>query len=289
MKWRGVLPSREAIKNSMKQQSAKLRTQLISQLQASPDPISIALDGWTNVQHNKVTNIILLGGGLPYYWTSIVNPMNSNTAEWLFQKLQPVINDLIQEHHLRIVAIAADNEAVNGALMRKLKEPLPFLVHTPCAAHTIQLVVKNILESAAFSTSVEQLNDVLRFFDAKEHRNALKQLQLVRHATPLCLRKPNDTRWSSTLMAIERLLEMQKEVECCFELSSIPNKREFFLQLTELKSFLVPFKDMQRTSYNRIVPLSLMYISSSSFCGSTLVRKMPDGLQLVCFVVGSST
>ena len=243
MKWRGVLPSREAIKNSMVAQSVELRAQLVSLLQSRPEPVSIALDGWTNVQHNKVTNIVLLAGGRPYYWVSIVNEMESNTAEWMFEKLLPILVDvLINVHKLRVVAVAADNEAVNGALIRRLRRELPFLVHTPCAAHTIQLVVKNILDAAAFSTLVEQLHDVLRYFDAKEHRNALKQLQLLRNAKPLCLRKPNDTRWSSTLMAIERLLEMQKEVECCFDVPSIPNKREFFVQLKELREFLAPFR-----------------------------------------------
>jgi len=155
----------------------------------------------------------------------------------------PIIEELITKHRLRIVAVAADNEAVNGALIRKLTTSLPFLVHVPCAAHTIQLVVKNILESAAFLTIVEQLHELLRFFDAKEHRNALKQLQDVRHVQPLCLKKPNDTRWSSTFMAAERVLEMKREIECCFELPSIPNKQEFFAQLEQLKSFLVPFRD----------------------------------------------
>ena len=243
IKWRGVMPSRAAVKNSITSQSLDLRAKLVMHLQSRPDPVSIALDGWTNVQHHKVTNIVLLAGGRPYYWTSIVNPMDSNTAEWLCEKILPIIVDtLIEEHNLRVVAVTADNEAVNGALIRKLRSTLPFLVHAPCAAHTIQLVVKNVLDSAAFSTIVDQFQDVLRYFDVKDHRNELKKMQLVKEVKPLCLKKPNDTRWSSTLMAIERILEMQKEVECCFEVPSIPNKREFFEQLKELKDFLRPFR-----------------------------------------------
>jgi len=225
MKWHGPLPSRRGVKNSVHELSSELRSKLIVYLQSTPNPISIALDGWTNVQHNKVTNVVLLAGGCPFYWTSIVNKMESNTAEWVFQRLLPIIEELITKHRLRIVAVAADNEAVNGALIRKVA--LPFLVHAPCAAHTVQLVVKNVLESASFLTTVEQLHDLLSFFNAKEHRNALKQLQDVRRVKPLCLKKPNDTRWSSTFMAVERVLEMKKELNAALSCRPFPTSMNF--------------------------------------------------------------
>lgn len=43
-------------------------------------PVTLALDGWTNAAHNKVTNLLLLTGGRSFYWKSVVNDLNHNTA-----------------------------------------------------------------------------------------------------------------------------------------------------------------------------------------------------------------
>lgn len=43
-------------------------------------PVTLALDGWTNSAHNKVTNLLLLSGGRSFYWKSVVNSLEHNTA-----------------------------------------------------------------------------------------------------------------------------------------------------------------------------------------------------------------
>ena len=53
---------------------------VVSKLVKENNPVTLALDGWTNVNHNKVTNLILLSGGRAYYWKSIVNSLEHNTA-----------------------------------------------------------------------------------------------------------------------------------------------------------------------------------------------------------------
>lgn len=58
--------------------SDSLRQQLIRKLQYSTAPVSIALDGWTNVRRFKVTNIVIVSAGVAYYWTSIENTIQLN-------------------------------------------------------------------------------------------------------------------------------------------------------------------------------------------------------------------
>ena len=113
--------------------------------------MTIAIDGWTNVRHTKVTNILLLtqlSGGVAYYWCSITNTYAANTAVWLESVLTPVLQQLVTLG-VRFAALVADNEAVNDALWKHLLEPFPFLIRIPCAAHTIQLVVRQVMEFVA--------------------------------------------------------------------------------------------------------------------------------------------
>lgn len=55
-------------------------------------------------------------------------------------------SESIIDQGVLVVAMVADNEAVNGALYRLLKNDFPFLIHVPCAAHTVQLCVKKIID-----------------------------------------------------------------------------------------------------------------------------------------------
>ena len=74
----------------------QLRDSLVKELQAycRSSPITIAIDGWSNVNMTKVTNVVLLCDGQAYYWCSIVNSSNHNTAAWLCTALVEVLQGI---------------------------------------------------------------------------------------------------------------------------------------------------------------------------------------------------
>jgi hypothetical protein len=78
------------------------------------DAVTMAMDGWTNVGGNKVINLVPVGGGVAYYWKSVVMKGFCATTD---QHL-PVAGELddIMGSGVRIIAITTDNESVNGAL-----------------------------------------------------------------------------------------------------------------------------------------------------------------------------
>jgi hypothetical protein len=57
--------SRHALKDAIQEESERLRSQLIGKLRDAV--VSLAVDGWTNVRHEKVTNVVVIVGGLAYY------------------------------------------------------------------------------------------------------------------------------------------------------------------------------------------------------------------------------
>lgn len=239
--WRGAMPSREAIKRSTQTQAATMREQLSLRLHSAVT--SIAADGWTNVKQQKITNVVPIANGVAYYWCSIVNADERNTAEWLAEQLLAVINTLITQHHARVIAFVVDNEAVNRKTHRLLKQQLPFLIHVPCAAHTVQLIVRSCLKNEACSDTLKQLHDLIHYFDVKDNRHALRRMQQARSSTPLAVLKPCDTRWSSMLVAAQRLLRMKKDIVCCFDGDSLPSvSADFWERLAALVEFLKPFQ-----------------------------------------------
>jgi hypothetical protein len=241
--WSSKLPSRDILKGAIQHRASLMRTQLISTLQNTA--VTLASDGWTNVNHEKVTNIVLIARGVAYYWCSIVNTHESNSAEWLCGRIQSIVEELIRTYHLRIAGLVMDNEAVNRKCHRLLTAHYPFLVQIPCAAHTIQLVVQSSLAHQTFAPIVEQTRTLLLFFEAKERRNKLKEVQTLRGDKPLRILRPCATRWSSMLTSVERILRLRDHIELCVTtalLPSIPDRHAFFEDLQLLRRFLYPFR-----------------------------------------------
>ena len=141
-------PNRQRLRQSQIELAQSLRTRVVRQLRCycRTSPLTVAIDGWTDVNTSnlKVTNIVILCGGVSYYWCSIVNSLSHNTAVWLKESLARVITG-IKEEGLMFTAIVADNERVNRTLWELLLVPFPFLIRSPCAAHLIQLCVNRAL------------------------------------------------------------------------------------------------------------------------------------------------
>lgn len=210
--WRNsseLLPTRKRMRIMYKDEANKMKKMVVNKLKASTStPVTVALDGWTNTRHDKVINVTPICGGVAYYWQSTVMSTERCTAENQAPHIAEAIRSIISNAVI-VVALATDNEAVNGSVYRMLTADFPFLVHVPCAAHTIQLCVKLILDLDIISTTIRGMAAIFSAFEKrKEYRLQLINLQ-KRSTHPLHLQKPNDTRWSSTFRAAKRLLELK--------------------------------------------------------------------------------
>ena len=58
--------SRHRIRNDLLRKHKQMKQQLVSYLRGQCAPVSLVLDGWTNVNHAKVTNILLVSPGKAY-------------------------------------------------------------------------------------------------------------------------------------------------------------------------------------------------------------------------------
>jgi hypothetical protein len=212
------------------------KTQVYERIKKSTYPCSIAVDGWTNIRKDKVTNIVVLCDSVAYYLKSVTNVTETNDATWLFEHIEPIFAELIA-FGIKIVAIAADNEYLNGAFIRMLQVPYPFLVHVPCAAHTLQLIVNKIMKLDMFRSCVQSILDIVHHFDRKKaNRLKLKQLQ-EQDGMVYCIVRPNDTRWSSLLACINRMLQLQRYIQFI-----LPQYQSIWSTLSDLANFLKPFQ-----------------------------------------------
>jgi hypothetical protein len=240
-------PSKHVIRAAQTELATELRASVLAKLKSYSvsSPICIAIDGWTNTRSHKVTNVLCMCGGQAYYWCSIVNRYDKNTADWLLTPISTAINTL-KDIGIRITALVADNEAVNGKLYRLLHPKFPFLLLSPCAAHTVQLCVNHSLKVNGIRDVMITMEQVIRQFrkgtQAKARRQQLAGLQRESggEGSIKALVIPCDTRWSSHRSAGVRLLELQHFIRVC-NLRK-PAEDSFWPRLKELVDFLRPFQ-----------------------------------------------
>jgi hypothetical protein len=234
------LPDRRGLREDQAELAQRMRKQVVGRLRnyCQSFPLTIAIDGWTNVRRDKVTNVVILCGGIAYYWCSIVNVKDRNTAAWMRGPLTSVLND-IKGHGLMFSALVSDNEEANKALHRELVPAFPFLIRQPCAAHLIQLCVLKALELPSIEPTVLTMEALLGQFRYKVNKLKLKNLQMAAcNGAHLCLIRPCDTRWSSHLFAAQRLLKLRSFVDMVFQQTP-----QFWAELAEIVRFLEPFQE----------------------------------------------
>ena len=234
------LPSRITLRKEMVESHSHLKGKIISVLKQNNSPVSIVLDGWTNVNKVKVTNLLLVSQGVAYYWKSICNSNSKNDSSWLYSALKPQFDEVLEEG-IPIVSYVADNENLMGAVHNKLLVDYPFLIRIPCAAHSIQLAVRKILTHPSFKFIVEEVIELINLFI----NNKAQRLLLINaqpESSRLCLIRPCDTRWSYTLYAIQRLLKLRNFVDTALRQGKQHSKGPgFWGRLKDLAIILKPF------------------------------------------------
>ena len=230
-------PSRASLRQDILDLAQQMRHSVISRLKGycRSYPLTVAIDGWTNVRHDKVTNVLVLCGGVAFYWCSIVNVAERNTAVWMQEPMKQALNE-IKAEGLIFSALVADNEQVNKTLHQLLQSTFPFLLRSPCAAHLIQLCVNHALNLPAIEPILLDMEELLSAFRFKEHRVKLRQVQQAITGSYMSLIKPCDTRWSSHLAAARRLLKLRSSVDAV-----ISQPPQFWVDLAEVVRFLEPF------------------------------------------------
>ena len=262
------LPNRRQLLQHQSLLAQSIRVDVIRRLRqyCNACPLTVGIDGWTNVRKDKVTNVVILCGGVAYYWCSIVNTSNHNTAVWLKGPMMEVL-DTIKAEGLMFSSLVTDNEEANKCLHKLLRPHYPFLIRSPCTAHLLQLCVRKALVLPAIEPIMTAMEELLAKFKYKEARLKLKTLQLTATNTYHCLVRPNDTRWSSWLYASRRLLKLKVYCDVV-----VPQPPQFWVDLDEITRFLSPFQmatDIMQSDSSTIYELYQQFTSILRHVDST--------------------
>lgn len=140
------LPNRKELPQLMQKEKSRLKNVVDSNLLSGVT--TIAIDCATD-NRVSVTNILAINEGKEYFLKRISNVSEINSAPWIFDRIKPVIQDLLDKG-VNIVGFVTDNASNMLNVCDMVSKEWPFINTVPCIAHIIQIIVKKLLRIPAF-------------------------------------------------------------------------------------------------------------------------------------------
>jgi hypothetical protein len=264
-----VFSSRKLHKKLILEAGDKEFKKVLKSFKENRNFVTLAVDGWTGHTYGaKNTNIVALSGEKSYLLWSDSNQMDTDNAEnYLFPLIHNKILELIKED-IAVCAVTTDNAANMVSTGRLLYDSLdlrynrdpsnsPVVLHILCSAHTIELILKDILELTPIKGLFQSALAIIDPFltkGGKLLRISLKNTQEKAEKKPLKLVIYNQTRWLSRFNTIKRLIELKTDIQWVYHTHSVPNSARIQdnSYWTQLESILLPLFKAFATAINMV-------------------------------------
>lgn len=111
---------------------------------ADAENLTLTSDGWTNLKGDHIVNFVIKAPGQkPVFYKSIDTTGIAQTAVAVAEAISAVIEEIGAS---KIVAVVTDNTNVMKAAWQEIESRYPHISAYGCAAHGMNLLIKNILE-----------------------------------------------------------------------------------------------------------------------------------------------
>lgn len=163
----------------------------------------ILSDGWTDVTGNSLINIILTTPK-PVFYKCIDPGTEQHSGEFIFGIFDQCIQEVGPE---KIFALCTDNAANMKLSWKKVREKYPHILTYGCVAHSLNLLLKDIMHLEFFNNVYHQARQVIKFFRNKHMpKQVLKKISLENNGKEIALILPAETRWGGAALSFENLI-----------------------------------------------------------------------------------
>ena len=173
------LPSRKVLTDKLIPELYKRAKTNLKLLLADTDKISVTTDAWTSVSNDSYLGVTCHFFTTELEVCSITLDVLPITTDEKAESLVQLLNDCFKSWSIenKVKHIVTDN-AANMKLMAELIG----LMHFPCVAHSLNLVVKTSITkcpSKAVHTAIEKVKDIVTFFHKSPKANRiLKKMKI---------------------------------------------------------------------------------------------------------------
>lgn len=222
-------PSRNRMAHNLLDESyASCKIDVDAYLQAERN-LNIIFDETTAIGGRRVINLIAGTDRGPFFYRLLtLSNGEAATAENLYKYIKPVLHELCDGDYSRINSFSTDTCATMRKWWRDA-HAIPELSHClfiPCDSHSLQLLIKDIVELPRFKATMRLAGRVIQFFnDSGKRYETLRVHQLQLNGRHSALASSVITRWGTQYRMLKSLqvnyLALQAFVEASnYEVSS---------------------------------------------------------------------
>ena len=168
--------------------------------------VTICSDGWDNVQNRPLLNIIQSCTKGDVFIGTIDTSGNLKDHFYVASQIRPFLQMV---GHENVVQVCTDNAPVMASACRDIMQEIPHLYVQGCAAHCLDLLLEDWGKEAWVQRIVKKARVVCLFI--KNHH--APQAIFRRLSPDLSIRLPNETRFATNFLTIQRLLQVRHALE----------------------------------------------------------------------------
>ncbi|XP_057804187.1 uncharacterized protein LOC131019614 [Salvia miltiorrhiza] len=170
--------------------------------------VSILSDGWKDMRGRSLINFLVNNPHSTVFLRSIDASDAVKDANLLFQLLDGIVEEIGEELVVQVVTDNASNYKAAGKLLMEKRKSLYW---TPCVAHCIDLMFEKLGELPQHKNALMKARKVSNFI----YNHGLV-LAMMRKHTDRELIRPATTRFATTFLALESMMELRQPLQAMF-------------------------------------------------------------------------
>lgn len=197
------LPTSRTLSGVMLDREYKIQLEKVVKVMAESRELSLVTDGWTNVRGDHIVNFLVKAPNRPSMFYKSINTTgvlqnSANTAASIIE----IIEELGPE---KFTSVVSDNAPVLKSAWRLVEEKFSHISAYGCAAHCLNLLIKDILEP--HGNLLSEASKIIKFFNNHHRsRSLFESSQRTEHkGRKLIVAVP--TRWYSQYSSLQSILE----------------------------------------------------------------------------------
>lgn len=200
------VPSRKMLATSgLETEHAKVKQQINEKISKAV-VLHMAVDGWSNIRNESILNIIIYTPE-PVFYTFVETKTNRHKADYLTSELSKVIEEIGED---RFFAVVTDNAANMAKCGRSLCNKFDKMIWIGCIAHTLNLLVGDVLRKTCVKEIFEFVVAVIKNITQSHILTAEFRKHATEKSITVSLVLPVKTRWGSYLHCLDIFLKSKR-------------------------------------------------------------------------------
>lgn len=215
------LPTRQSLATTLLDQVYTTEKTRLAALLQRQKRLTLVTDGWSNVNRESIINYVLSSPTMrPMMWSSGATGTEAHTGEYMASEISRVITEAEAVAGVgKVTAVVSDNAANMKKAGKLVELKHPGVVFSGCAAHAVNLLLKDIFKIDFFASTLKKAVKIVKFVRARHL--LLGRIRAERGQVKKCVKAgelstPVSTRWYAQEKCIKSVVRNKVPLTAAF-------------------------------------------------------------------------